>query len=259
MNVQNKTNIKKEFEKKFKPFSKKIKSSLEDENSKWTMKGLVDSSGKIYPIANDTKVISKILENQVFPFLKEFCEENDYELILTKHQNHYPDATLKSKNSETMFAVDLKTTYRDSSKPEKCNGFTLGSHGTYFHDRKCTKNITFPYDDYTGHYTLGIIYDRDDIEIDETKTYSLDDVPTAISNFDVFLAEKWKIASDKSGSGNTANIGSVKEIEALKKGEGTFASLGEEIFDKYWLNYGIEIYAEKGLKRVRSIKDLEFL
>ncbi|MDR3172191.1 MAG: hypothetical protein LBU17_11315 [Treponema sp.] len=31
-------------------------------------------------------------------------------------------------------------------------------------------------------------------------------VSTPVKNFDFFLAEKWKIASDRGGSGNTAHI-----------------------------------------------------
>ena len=33
-----------------------------------------------------------------------------------------------------------------------------------------------------------------------------------IKNFTFFICEKWTIASDKSGSGNTANIGSIQKI-----------------------------------------------
>lgn len=52
-----------------------------------------------------------------------------------------------------------------------------------------------------------------------------------IKDFTCFAEEKWKIASDKGGSGNTANIGSIKSIEDLISGNGVFAKAGEEIFD----------------------------
>jgi hypothetical protein len=188
--------------------------------------------------------------------LKKFATDFDYELILPKHQNHYPDASLRSKsNPNILFAVDLKTTYRNMKKPAECNGFTLGSHGTYFHERKGTKNITFPYDDYTGHFSLCIIYDRENIEIDETKTYTIETVPTPISNFIVFLSEKWKIASDKSGSDNTANIGSIKNIKALMEGKGIFSKYDEHMFDSYWLNYNNEIIVDGVTKNSRNITD----
>ncbi len=50
--------------------------------------------------------------------------------------------------------------------------------------------------------------------------------------------EKWKIASNKSGSGNTTNIGSITYIADILQGRGIFAKLGEEWFNEYWQNYG---------------------
>ena len=62
--------------------------------------------------------------------------------------------------------------------------------------------------------------------------------PDVIGDFIFFAQEKWKMASDKPGSGNTANIGSIKNIEDIIKGDGVFAKAGEDIFDDYWSNYG---------------------
>lgn len=66
----------------------------------------------------------------------------------------------------------------------------------------------------------------------------LTDIPAVIGNFTFFAQEKWKIASDKGGSGNTANIGSIQKIEDILNGNGVFAKAGEEIFDDYWANFG---------------------
>lgn len=51
------------------------------------------------------------------------------------------------------------------------------------------------------------------------------------------MTEKWKIASDKGGSGNTANIGSINNIADIISGQGMFSKLGENWFDDYWMNY----------------------
>lgn len=58
-----------------------------------------------------------------------------------------------------------------------------------------------------------------------------------MNTFQFFLQEKYRIASDRPGSGNTKNIGSVIEIDKLINGTGTFATLGEQIFDDYWMYY----------------------
>lgn len=49
-----------------------------------------------------------------------------------------------------------------------------------------------------------------------------------IRDIEIIFQHKWKIASDQPCSGNTKNIGSVKELDSLKFGTGQFAKLGEE-------------------------------
>lgn len=75
-----------------------------------------------------------------------------------------------------------------------------------------------------------------------------------------FAAEKWKIASDKSGSGNTANIGSVFSVVDLKSENGVFSKLGEKWFDEYWVNYGSATMMKDGKTiKITNLKDfLEF-
>ena len=154
----------------------------------------------------------------------------------------------------------MKTTYRNENYPDFCNGFTLGSHGEYFINRTCTKNIQYPYDDYSGHFCLGIIYSRAILDKnEETHIYSIDEIesmPAVIKNFLFFAEEKWKIASDKGGSGNTANIGSIQKIEDILSGNGVFAKAGEELFDDYWTNFGkIEILVNGKCKKLSSFEE----
>ena len=182
------------------------------------------------------------IEIHLFPKILEFAKAHDYIVVLADHQNYYPDISfVTSDGEETKFAVDFKTTYRNSEKLFLCNGFTLGSHGKYFEKRTSTKNIQFPYGEYAGHYCLGIIYDRVDCStIDETKSYEVCDlrsIASVVKNFHFFAVEKWRIASDKSGSGNTANIGSINNIDDIVSGKGMFSQLGEDWFDDYWMNY----------------------
>ncbi len=182
------------------------------------------------------------------------------------------------------FAVDLKTTYR---KKSGISSFTLGSHGSYFKERDKKKNIQFPYNQYLGHYCLGIIYTRTDLtdEVSDTEIYqvqelledyeipnnkvgerevttvnNLKSITSVIKDFEFFAAEKWKIASDKQGSGNTANIGSTLSIEDLRNENGIFSLLGEEWFDEYWINFGSATMVKDGKTfKITSLKNfLEF-
>jgi hypothetical protein len=231
-------------------------------NGEWTVKGFIDVFKNIYTISSDTKVISKIMELHLFPHFLEFAQRIGYEIELTTHQNWYPDLTFVNKeNDDIKFAVDLKTTYVKEKNPKLCNGFTLGSHGKYFINRESSKNIQYPYNKYSGHFCLGIIYSRAILATEfETHMYSVEDInkiPSVINNFTFFAVEKWKIASDKRGSGNTANIGSIKNIADVLKGNGVFAKAGEEIFDDYWANYGkILVKTKTGeLKKMTSFDE----
>ena len=228
----------------------------------WTIRGFIDIDKNIYHISSDTKIISKLLELHIFPNFFKFAEKNGFKAEPAKFQNWYPDITLISKSDENVkFAVDLKTTYRNDRNSEFCNGFTLGSHGTYFTDRNSTKNIQYPYHSYLGHFCLGIIYTRRKIKKEEeTKIYSINEIEKikpVISDFIFFAEEKWKIASDKSGSRNTANIGSIQKIDDILKGNGMFAKAGERIFDDYWANYGnLQILDENGdFKVLTSLRE----
>lgn len=202
----------------------------------WVVKGFIDIYKNIYTISSDTKVISKIIELYIFPKILEFAKKNSLEIELTKEQNFYPDITFKDSEGN-LFAVDLKSSYRKNDN--HINGMTLGAFTGYFRDRDSLKNITHPYNEYKAHVVLGVIYDYVS-DIDERKSYTIEQLPDIISvikNFKFFVQEKWKIAIDRPGSGNTKNIGSVSNINDLINGNGPFAELGEDIFNDYWMYY----------------------
>jgi len=253
-------NIKEEkaiFSKELKQFATTLQSIIA-KNDEWTIRGFIDIFKNIYTISSDTKIVSKILELHLFPHFLSFAEKIGYDIELAQCQNWYPDLTFVKKDDHSVkFAVDLKTTYRDEEYDGFCNGFTLGSHGEYFTNRTSSKNIQYPYNEYGGHFCLGIIYSRSAVDkLEETKTYRVDEVekiPAVIRNFTFFAEEKWKIASDKGGSGNTANIGSIQKIDDILSGNGVFAKAGEEYFDDYWTNFGkIEISNGKGGRKKMS-------
>lgn len=260
MTKEEKCKYKEDFLNILQKFAIEIVELITKDNS-WTVKGFIDLYKNIYTISSDTKIISKILEIHLFPHFLKLAESNNYRIELASQQNYYPDLTFINKANENVkFAVDLKTTFRDLKDPNKCNGFTLGSHGKYFQNRQSKKNIQYPYSHYLGHYCFGIIYSRNvEDKLGELKILSiesLENIKSVIKDFTCFAEEKWKIASDKGGSGNTANIGSNKSIDDLIHGNGVFAKSSEEMFDDYWINYGKLTQVVKGeVKRITSFKD----
>ncbi len=252
---------KQDFAKRLSEFVQSLNSVVSTADGQWTVKGFVDVYKNIYTISSDTKIVSKILEIHLMPQILEFAAQNGYAVVLPAHQNYYPDLSLVNiKDERIKFAVDLKTTYRLPDYPGFCNGFTLGSHGEYFVNRSSRKNIQYPYKDYAGHYCLGIIYSRLSNSNDETKTHTmgeLNSITSVIGDFQFFIAEKWRIASDKSGSGNTANVGSISKIKDVMAGNGVFSQLGESWFDDYWMNYGrISITTTSGATtKIKNLSD----
>ncbi|MDR2841236.1 MAG: EcoRV family type II restriction endonuclease [Paludibacter sp.] len=270
-----------QFKKALDAFADNLCSYVATETGDWSVKGFIDVYKNIYTISSDTKIVSKILEIHIFPQIIHFAEKIGYNIILAEQQNYYPDLTFVNKKDENIkFAVDLKTTYR---KKSGIASFTLGSHGAYFKERDKQKNIQFPYNQYLGHYCLGIIYTRTDLDASETEIYSVQElqeecempikkvgerevtsvknlksISSVIKDFDFFVAEKWKIASDKQGSGNTANIGCTLNLEDLKNENGIFSQLGEEWFDEYWMNFGF-VTMLKGGKSIKITNLRDFL
>lgn len=191
----------------------KANSLLENEIFDFEILGFLSSSGKVYKLKTDTKVLSALFEILSEGFVGRLSEGN--KVVQAEKQNYYPDFTIKT--AEGNIAIDVKTTYK-----QRTNGFTLGSYTSFI--RNNTKNIVYPYDTYNKHYVLGFIYERD---LSGSTPYK---------NVEVFFQEKWKIAGKRPGSGNTKNIGSIKgNINTFKNPDPVFAS--HEEFEDYWRSY----------------------
>ena len=204
----------------------------------WIIKGFIDVYRRIYTISVDTKIVSKVLELLLFPMFVEFGKKHALKIELCPQQNFYPDLTFIHEKTGRKFAVDIKSTYRTSET--EVNGMTLGAFTGYFRKRDSNKNTLYPYGQYAGHFVLGVIYSKCDDVADERRQFTLDDlpkIPSVVKEFRFFAQPKYRIAASRPGSGNTKNIGSVMKIEQLVNGAGPFASLGEALYDDYWMFY----------------------
>ena len=200
--------------------------------------GILDSNNKIHTLGTDSKIIGRIFEMFSQPVLEEIATENGYILKTPESQTVYPDfIMMTSENSNEKNAIDIKTTYISSDRSSI--KFTLGAFGSYM--RNNTKNIEYKYTDYIKHYVIGFIYKRNDAA-QESRVYNFncrDQIIFPYYDVNYFISEKYKIAGDKPGSGNTENIGSfsTRNINDLKDGNGPFSELGQDIFDLYWKYY----------------------
>lgn len=257
VNSKEKQRLKQEFRTRLLKYVDQFNSAVSTDEGDWIVKGFIDIAKNIYTISVDTKVVSKIMEILLFPKICEFVQENNYKMVLSKEQNFYPDMSFVDL-ANNKYALDIKSSYRKNDKT--VNGMTLGAFTGYFRNRKSTKNITFPYEQYVGHFVLGIIYSRADEHIDERRVYRLNDlqnITSVVKDFTFFVQEKYQIATHRPGSGNTKNIGSVVNIDDLINGNGPFSKLGEEIFDDYWMYYLTKDMARAVDLKVTPYKNLK--
>jgi hypothetical protein len=216
-------------------FRKEFDEKVIEQDITWEAKGFYASDGRVYPFGTDTKVLSTVFESFCAPIILEIADKYDYIVAFAK-QTIYPDFTLTpiGKSLERI-AIDVKTTYQEGNRTIV---FTLGSYTSFLRDG--TKNISFPYNQYSAHWIIGFVYERcSGIASKVHEVKKIEDLICPYKNVRYFIQEKYKIAGQRPGSGNTTNIGSfpTKDIEDLRQGNGPFSSLGERTFEEYWRNY----------------------
>ncbi len=217
--------------------------------------GVIDRRRRIYPLGTDTKVLSTIFEIIARQSVADFAKQANLLLIDSDKQNYYPDFTLATNSDDSeKIAIDVKTTYKNN--PDDLFGFTLGSYTSFL--RNGTKNIIFPFTQYKEHWIIGFVYRRVPVDASAASrrysTTNLSQIPAPFSDVEVFVQEKWRIAGDKPGSGNTTNIGSIRGTLAdFQQGNGVFKN--EPEFLAYWRGYGTTAQN----RRYRNIEEFRAL
>ncbi len=75
MTKEEKNKIKSEFLQQVQSFAETLKEYVSTPDNQWTIKGFIDVFERIYTISNDTKIVSKVLEIQLFAKFLEFSEQ----------------------------------------------------------------------------------------------------------------------------------------------------------------------------------------
>lgn len=210
----------------------------EMKNVNFDVFGILDSTNKIHTLGTDSKLIGRIFEMYTEPILNNIAKRHNLILETPDKQNYYPDfIMMEAGKAESKIAIDVKTSYVTSDN--SVIKFTLGAFGSYMRDNK--KNIVGKYTDYTKHYTICFVYKRNG-RAQESQVFEYgnrDNIEFPFYDVKYCIQEKYKIAGDKPGSGNTENIGSIstRNFSDLAEGKGPFADLGVDAFDVYWKYY----------------------
>lgn len=202
-----------------------IKSELEIglKDITWNFVGILDTQKKLHPIPKNIQ-IQALFEYLAAKRIEELAKRWNCKIIEAQNTRSYPDITLEGGVfGKNKIAIDVKTTRRINGN--LVSGFTIGSYAVYFRNpnKKCA-GCEIPYGQYTEHWIVGFIY-----------TWNEDaDTLHMVSDIDLIVQPKWKIASKSTGTGTTTAIGSVKNISNLKAGHGAFNS--EQEFYDFWRN-----------------------
>ena len=90
----------------------------------------------------------------------------------------------------------------------------------------------FPYDEYAARWVIGFVYRRVAVDAGAAnRMYTISELapePAPIANVEVFIQEKWRVAGDRTGGGNTTNTGSITgTLSDFQQGNGVFQSESE--------------------------------
>lgn len=80
-----------DFESRLRELTVEFAEKLSTNDGQWIVKGFIDVYKSIYTVSLDTKVLSKLIELMLFPLFAKFASDNGLKIVLSEHQNHYPD------------------------------------------------------------------------------------------------------------------------------------------------------------------------
>ncbi len=198
---------------------KQLEQALHD--IQWNFVGILNSKNRLHPIPKNIQIqalFEYLAKERIVPLARSWGSRTT-EATTTRE---YPDLTIEGGQlGDIVVAVDTKTTRR--LRPNQVSGFTLGSYGGYFrHPNLKRPGCVRPYGQYSEHWIVGFIY-----------TWNEDaDTRHMVSDVELIVQPKWKIAARRTGTGTTTAIGSITQIDRLRAGQGDFTS--EREFLRYW-------------------------
>lgn len=233
-----------------------IKAQLPTNPKTWSMLGFINYDEDIWAFGSDSKIIGRLFEIVVTPYLQKVAKSLDCTLHESEQQTVYPDFWLEKPDGR-LIAIDIKSTYRHFNKSgnQSAFNFTLGAYSSFLRDG--SKNISAPYSQFDGHIVIGFLYTRNSkATIGISNLKKLSSLEPAYKDVEIFVQEKYKIGGQKKGSGNTNNIGTIKSLtmDAFSNGQSYFTDLGNDVFEDYWRHY--PLYKDDNAKKNSLYTDL---
>jgi Restriction endonuclease EcoRV len=205
--------------------SNQVRTLLKDiyASFKFDIVGFATSTGKVLPLNLEPGTLGNVIEGVLIAHLNQSVEGRKDIKVSEGGFRHYPDVELTGNLfNDQIIALDIKAARRSKVNPNRTQSrVTLYSFGTYLkdHTRKFPQTLR-PFGDYALHIDLVIFFD---VDSDEGK----------VSNFDIVIAEPWKIATKTRSSATRDYVGAVMEISKMKSETGGDFTTPQEFYD-YW-------------------------
>jgi hypothetical protein len=158
------------------------------------------------------------------------------------NERGYPDLELSGPAFGGGFhAVDVKAARRAASGRQTQSRITLYTGNTYFKWPELHWPGTMrPFSEYAAHLDLLMIYTLNE------------DSHARVEDLEIIVQEPWRIASRERSSTTREYIGAVTGLDALRAGEGAFATPAE--FYEYWRKFPFKISAQVQTQLQRLLK-----
>lgn len=213
------------------PTSKELQTDLKTfiQTINWNIVGIKTSDGNTIPMPPESRIMTVILQALAEPKLSAWAKKHDIKVEdLVEQTRGYPDYALTGGvlNGKRI-ALDVKSARYVSG--DNVSRMTLGTYDGYFlhPNEKRLCGGTRCYNDYNEHWVVAFIY----------KWKPKEDTAHMVEIIERIVADKWQIASRTSGSGDTANIGGLSSLGALKNLRCEFEN--ERQFELYWRSYAV--------------------
>jgi hypothetical protein len=185
--------------------------------------------GHLLPLPKEPAALANVLEVSIVNFLTLRALLTPQVQVHHGSERGYPDLEFAGPTFGGGFhAVDIKAARRAPNRRQTQSRITLYTGNTYFKwpDLHWPGTIR-PFNDYASHLDVIMIYTLNP------------DSNARVEDLEIIVQEPWRIASRERSSTTREYIGAVKSIDALRSGEGAFATPAE--FYDYWRRFAFSV------------------
>ncbi|MGO9159963.1 MAG: type II restriction endonuclease [Streptosporangiaceae bacterium] len=198
--------------------------------------------GHLLPLPKEPAALANVLEVAIVNFLTVRALLIPQAQVRRGNERGYPDLEISGPAFGGGFhAVDVKAARRAKNGWQTQSRITLYTGNTYFKWPDLHWPGTFrPFSDYATHLDVLMIYTLNP------------DSNARVEDLEIIVQEPWRIASRERSSTTREYIGAVNGLDALRSGEGVFATPAE--FYDYWRKFQFKVSPQVQTQLQRLLK-----